>query len=96
MVESTDYLLHKHFGKFLEDKNVEILDPATGTGDVHLRYYRPHTHRQAGIQIQERTPRQRGGNSAVLHCQSEYRVHVQTKDGTVCRFPDPLLCGYAG
>jgi len=32
MVDSTDYLLHKHFGKFLEDQNVEILDPATGTG----------------------------------------------------------------
>jgi len=32
MVESTDYLLEKHFGKNLSDKNVEILDPATGTG----------------------------------------------------------------
>jgi len=32
MIESTDYLLHKHFNKLLEDKNVEILDPATGTG----------------------------------------------------------------
>jgi predicted helicase len=32
MVESTDYLLHRHFGKTLADKNVEILDPATGTG----------------------------------------------------------------
>ena len=32
MVESTDYLLHKHFGKTMEDKGVEILDPATGTG----------------------------------------------------------------
>lgn len=32
MVQSTDYLLHKHFGKQLEDKGVEILDPATGTG----------------------------------------------------------------
>jgi predicted helicase len=32
MVESTDYLLYKHFGKTLADKNVEILDPATGTG----------------------------------------------------------------
>lgn len=32
MVESTDYLLLKHFGKTLADKNVEILDPATGTG----------------------------------------------------------------
>lgn len=32
MVRSTDHLLHKHFGKTLADKNVEILDPATGTG----------------------------------------------------------------
>ena len=32
MVESTDYLLNKHFGKSLEDKGVDILDPATGTG----------------------------------------------------------------
>jgi len=32
MIKSTDFLLNKHFGKFLEDKGVEILDPATGTG----------------------------------------------------------------
>jgi predicted helicase len=32
MVKSADYLLHKHFGKTLADKNVDILDPATGTG----------------------------------------------------------------
>jgi type I restriction-modification system DNA methylase subunit len=32
MIRSTDYLLHKHFNKGLADKNVEILDPATGTG----------------------------------------------------------------
>ena len=32
MIESADYLLHKHFGKTLADKNVEILDPASGTG----------------------------------------------------------------
>lgn len=32
MVRSTDYLLHKHFGKTLADKDVDILDPATGTG----------------------------------------------------------------
>lgn len=32
MIESTDYLLNKHFNKFLHDKNVEIMDPATGTG----------------------------------------------------------------
>jgi len=32
MIESTNYLLEKHFGKNLSDKNVDILDPATGTG----------------------------------------------------------------
>jgi predicted helicase len=32
MVESADYLTHRHFGKLLADKNVEILDPAAGTG----------------------------------------------------------------
>jgi len=32
MVDSANHLLNKHFGKFLEDKDVEILDPATGTG----------------------------------------------------------------
>jgi predicted helicase len=32
MIESTDYLLDKHFNRLLADENVEILDPATGTG----------------------------------------------------------------
>jgi len=32
MVRSTDQLLHKHFGKVMADNDVEILDPATGTG----------------------------------------------------------------
>lgn len=32
MIESTDYLLYKHFNRFISDKNVDILDPATGTG----------------------------------------------------------------
>ncbi len=32
MVESTDYLLNKCFGKLLKDENVRILDPAVGTG----------------------------------------------------------------
>jgi predicted helicase len=32
MIQSTDFLVHRHFGKLLADKDVEILDPATGTG----------------------------------------------------------------
>jgi predicted helicase len=32
MLNGTEALLHKHFGKLLQDHHVEILDPATGTG----------------------------------------------------------------
>jgi len=32
MIEGVDWLLHSHFNKYLEDKHVHILDPATGTG----------------------------------------------------------------
>lgn len=32
MLQSTEHLVHKHFGKLLSSKGVEILDPATGTG----------------------------------------------------------------
>ena len=32
MIDGADWLCEKHFGKNLIDKNVDILDPATGTG----------------------------------------------------------------
>ena len=32
MINGTEYLLGEYFGKSLSDKNVEILDPASGTG----------------------------------------------------------------
>lgn len=32
MIRSADWLCHKYFGKGLDDRGVEILDPATGTG----------------------------------------------------------------
>lgn len=43
MIEGADYLCQKHFKKALIDKNVEILDPATGTGTYIcelLEYFR--------------------------------------------------------
>ncbi len=46
MIESTDFLVHKHFGKLLADKDVEILDPATGTGTFItelIDYLPPHS-----------------------------------------------------
>ena len=32
IIRGADYLLNKHFGRTLADDNVQILDPATGTG----------------------------------------------------------------
>ena len=32
MIKSANHLTYAHFGKLLSDKNVDILDPATGTG----------------------------------------------------------------
>ena len=32
IIRGADHLLRKHFGRGLEDENVQILDPATGTG----------------------------------------------------------------
>ena len=32
IIRGTDHLLQKHFGRSLADRNVQILDPATGTG----------------------------------------------------------------
>lgn len=32
MVDAADHLVHQHFRRFLADPDVEILDPATGTG----------------------------------------------------------------
>jgi predicted helicase len=32
IIKGVDWLLHKHFGKSISDKNVDLLDPATGTG----------------------------------------------------------------
>ena len=32
MIQAADHLVYQHFGRFLHDDDVEILDPATGTG----------------------------------------------------------------
>ena len=43
IIRGTDWLLQKHFGKTLGDRNVNILDPATGTGTfiTNLMNYLP-------------------------------------------------------
>jgi len=47
MIESADWLCQKHFGKQLIDKNVEILDPAAGTGTFIVELIE-HFRGQAG------------------------------------------------
>ncbi len=45
MIQSTDYLLEKNFNSSLSENNVEILDPATGTGTFIvelIEYIPPH------------------------------------------------------
>jgi predicted helicase len=45
MIEGADWLLHKHFDKSLGSRDVEILDPATGTGTFVaelIEYINPH------------------------------------------------------
>ncbi|TAD94971.1 MAG: DNA methyltransferase [Bacteroidetes bacterium] len=51
MLKTTDSLLEKHFDKNLIDKNVHILDPATGTGTfiTDLLDYLPHNNPQKFI-----------------------------------------------
>ncbi|TAH30473.1 MAG: DNA methyltransferase [Cytophagales bacterium] len=51
MLKMTDALLEKHFDKNLIDKNVHILDPATGTGTfiTDLLDYLPHNNKEKFI-----------------------------------------------
>ena len=46
MLNGVEALLHKHFGKLLQDHHVEILDPATGTG-TFITYLLEHLDRKS-------------------------------------------------
>ena len=52
IIRGADYLLQKHFQRRLADENVQILDPATGTGDFHHEPDRVPAGGQAGAQVQ--------------------------------------------
>ena len=76
IIRGADHLLQKHFGRSLADENVQILDPATGTGTFGHQPDRLPARRPAGVQVPERDPRQRSGNPALLHRQPEHRVQL--------------------
>jgi predicted helicase len=58
MIRSTDTLLHRHFGKGLADKGVEILDPRHRHRQLRVRPHRIPPARQPRLQIQARAARQ--------------------------------------
>ena len=73
MIDSTDWLLEKHFGKSLSDKGVDILDPATGTGTFIAELIdRINIHNLEYKYEHELHAR----HSAVLHRQSQHRIHL--------------------
>jgi predicted helicase len=51
MVESADWLCERHFGERLIDKDVEILDPAAGTGTFITELVEHFGNSQAQIQV---------------------------------------------
>ena len=75
MIESADYLCEKHFGRNLIDKDVEILDPAAGTGTFIcelIEHFRGQP-REAQAQVPRGAARQRGRDPALLRRQPEHR-----------------------
>ena len=50
MIESTEALIHQHFGKLLISRGVEILDPATGTGTFITDLIEHFKHNKAELE----------------------------------------------
>ena len=96
IIRGADYLLQKHFGRSLADDNVQILDPATGTGTFVTNLIKYLPARPAGAQVPERDTRQRGGDSALLHRQPQHRVHLPREDGALPGVSQSLLRRHAG
>ena len=96
IIRGADHLLQKHFGKTLADDNVQILDPATGTGTFvtnlinHLPADRLEHKYRHEIHANE---------VAILpyyiaNLNIEYTYQQRT--GPLPGVPEPLLCGHAG
>ena len=96
IIRGADYLLEKHFGKTLADDNVQILDPATGTGTFVTNLINHLPADRLEHKYRQRNPRQRSRHPALLHRQPEHRVHLPAADGPLPGVSQPLLRGHAG
>ena len=72
IIRGTDWLLQKHFGKTLADDNVNILDPATGTGTFITNLISHLPADRLEYKYLNEISRQRGGDSPLLHRQPEH------------------------
>ena len=96
IIRGADHLLRKHFGKTLADDNVQILDPATGTGTFITNLINHLPADRLEHKYRQRNPRQRSRYPALLHRQPEHRVHLPAADGPLPGVSQPLLRGHAG
>ena len=96
IIRGADHLLRKHFGKTLADDNVQILDPATGTGTfvTNLINYLP------ADRLEHKYLNEIHANEVAIlpyyiaNLNIEYTYQQRT--GRYLEFPQPLLRGHAG
>ena len=96
IIRGADQLLQKHFGRRLADDNVQILDPATGTGTfiTNLINYLP------ADRLQEKYQKEVHANEVAIlpyyiaNLNIEYTYKERT--GALPGVPQSVLCGHAG
>jgi hypothetical protein len=93
MIESADWLCQKHFGKSLIDKNVEILDPAVGTGTFITELIEHFRGQPLKLRYKylEELHAKRSCDPALLRRQLEHRGDVCC-DQWLRGISEPMLC----
>ena len=94
IIRGADYLLQKHFGRRLADDNVQILDPATGTGTFVIIDYLAQsgfrTPPTSGAQVRPRDARQRVAILPYYIASLNIEYTYRERTGTYLEFPN--LC----
>jgi predicted helicase len=98
MIEGADWLCEKHFGKNLIDRDVEILDPATGTGTFIcelLEHFRGQPDK-----LRTNTRNELHANEVAILPYYVANLNIEATyaaiTGAVRGVPEPLLRGHAG
>ena len=96
MIRGTDDLLKKHFGRSLADRNVQILDPATGTGTfiTNLIEYLPEDKLEHKYLYEMHANEVAILPYYIANLNIEYTYREKT--GAVRGVPEPGVRGHAG